>query len=162
MWETKGVGGCKTVSRVCNGPLAIWGMSLGSHKEASSIHKIKRCLIVDITQAKIFNHRLSCGHQVVECAFGVCTAKWRALLSSILSDVENAIQVVLACCILHNFLIGKERVSSEPAPPNPEQHMFMDLVPLFKLRALKIGLLFSHFPRQSNGLARLIYVVKFV
>ncbi|XP_040196708.1 protein ALP1-like [Rana temporaria] len=76
---------------------------------------------------KIFNYRLSRARQVAECAFGGCTAKWRVLLSSIQLDVENAIKVVLACCVLHNLLIEKERGSFEPTPPHPAQDVqFMD------------------------------------
>lgn len=76
---------------------------------------------------KIFNYRLSRARRVVEYAFGGCTAKWRVLLSSIQLDVENAMKVVLACCVLHNLLIEKERGSFEPTPPLPAQDVqFMD------------------------------------
>lgn len=63
-------------------------------------------------QQKIYNYRLSHA-RVVECAFGVCMAKWRVLLSCMQLDVENAIKVVLVCCILQNFLWDNDRSNVE-------------------------------------------------
>lgn len=43
-------------------------------------------------------------------------------------DVENAIKVILACCVLHKFLCDKERDTHKLAPPNffmsPEGEVF--------------------------------------
>ncbi|KAM5141062.1 uncharacterized protein ACMZJ9_014833 isoform 2-T2 [Mantella aurantiaca] len=78
---------------------------------------------------KIFNYRLSRAHRMAECAFNVCTAKWRILLSEIPLGLD-AVKVVLACCALHNFVIDRERVSSYPAPPDSDpDRPFMDSLP---------------------------------
>ncbi|CAI9602963.1 unnamed protein product, partial [Staurois parvus] len=58
---------------------------------------------------RIFNHRLSQAHQVVDCAFEICTTKWRILQSEMQLNVENAMNVVRASCLLHNFVLEKER-----------------------------------------------------
>ncbi|XP_040193133.1 protein ALP1-like [Rana temporaria] len=79
-------------------------------------------------QQKVYNYRLSRARRVVECAFGVCTAKWRVLLTSIHLDVENAIKVVLACCVLHNYLRDNDNSNVEPEPSQQSQRVqFMDL-----------------------------------
>jgi hypothetical protein len=41
----------------------------------------------------------------VECAFGISSAKFRILLKSIETSVENAVHIVKAICILHNAVI---------------------------------------------------------
>lgn len=42
--------------------------------------------------------------------------------------MENAIKVVMACCVLHNILQDKERSTVETEPQNPHQRVqFMDL-----------------------------------
>lgn len=77
---------------------------------------------------KIFNYRLSRARRVVECAFGVCSAKFRVLLSCMQLDVDNAITVVLACCVLHNLLRQNDRSTVDPEPRNPSHRVqFMDL-----------------------------------
>lgn len=65
------------------------------------------------------HYRLSRACSDVECAFAVCTTKWRVLLSCMQFDVENAIKVVLACCVLNNFLQDNE--------PSNQRVQFMDL-----------------------------------
>lgn len=99
---------------------------------------------------KIFNYRLSCVHRMVKCAFRVCTTKWRILLSTIELDVEKAIKVVLACCVLHNFVIERERGSSYPAPQNAAQHVqFMDSHPT--THAMSIRNAFADFFVAPEG-----------
>ncbi|RXN39369.1 nuclease HARBI1 [Labeo rohita] len=51
-----------------------------------------------------FNYRLSSARMVVECAFGILTARWRALLSRLQMAPHFVDTVVMASCILHNFL----------------------------------------------------------
>lgn len=69
---------------------------------------------------KIYNYRLSHTHGTVECAFGVCSSMWGTLMG-----VENGIKVVLACCVLHNFVIEKKAY-----------HQIQHLFPLSKVFAL--------------------------
>lgn len=65
---------------------------------------------------KIFNYRLTRARRFVECAFGIMTAKWRILTTSIQLAPENIDKVVKACVVLHNFVSKFEPFN------NPEQN----------------------------------------
>lgn len=54
----------------------------------------------------IYNYRLSRARMVVECAFGILATRWRVLLTPINMTTENVDSVVLATCILHNYLLN--------------------------------------------------------
>ena len=62
-----------------------------------------------IGDERVFNYRLSWARRIVENAFGILCAKFRVLLRTMELDVSNAMQVVLACLVLHNFLMTKKR-----------------------------------------------------
>ncbi|KAM5165210.1 LOW QUALITY PROTEIN: uncharacterized protein ACMZJ9_007653 [Mantella aurantiaca] len=53
-----------------------------------------------------FNYRLSKARRMVECTFGILANKWRVLHTAISLNVNNAVEVIKAACILHNFCIG--------------------------------------------------------
>ena len=55
---------------------------------------------------RIFNYRLSRARMVVECAFGILTARWRIMLRDINLRPENVDSLVVAACILHNYLLS--------------------------------------------------------
>lgn len=55
----------------------------------------------------IFNYRLSCARQVVKNAFGILASKFRIFLKSLIIKVEHLDSVVMASCVLHNFLKRK-------------------------------------------------------
>lgn len=57
---------------------------------------------------KVFNYRLSRAQRVIECAFGILSAKWRILRRPLATKIENAISVVQATVCLHNFLMKKD------------------------------------------------------
>lgn len=63
----------------------------------------------NIEPASYYNYRLSRARMSVECAFGICSAKFRILLKSIETNVENAVHIVKAICILHNTIIDMEK-----------------------------------------------------
>lgn len=47
----------------------------------------------------------------IECAFGIVSSKFRILLKSIETKVENADHSVKAICVLHNTIIDLEKKS---------------------------------------------------
>lgn len=53
---------------------------------------------------KLFNYRLSRARLTVERTFGILSARWRVLLQRINLSPENVNTLVIAACILHNFL----------------------------------------------------------
>lgn len=53
---------------------------------------------------RIFNYRLSRARRVVENTFGIMSSRFRVFETAINLDVKNIEIVVLACCVLHNFL----------------------------------------------------------
>lgn len=56
----------------------------------------------------IFNERLSRARQVVECAFGIMSSKWRLLQKSIEVNPESADKFIKCICLLQNIIIDKE------------------------------------------------------
>lgn len=53
---------------------------------------------------RVFNFRLSRARRVVENAFGILSSRFRIYHSAINMKVEHIDSVVMATCILHNFL----------------------------------------------------------
>lgn len=53
---------------------------------------------------RIFNYRLSRCRRIVENAFGILASTFRIFHTTINMKLENIDKVVLACCVLHNFL----------------------------------------------------------
>ena len=43
---------------------------------------------------------------VVECTFGILAARWRVLYTRITMKPEHADTIVMAVCILHNYLLN--------------------------------------------------------
>lgn len=56
-------------------------------------------------ERRIYNYRLSRARNVVENAFGLIANRFRILLTSINVNPNDTNYIVLAICILHNFLI---------------------------------------------------------
>lgn len=54
---------------------------------------------------RVYNYRHSRARRIVECAFGVLAAKWRVYSKPFEIPVQKVDKVVLATCVLHNFLL---------------------------------------------------------
>lgn len=57
---------------------------------------------------RVFNYRLSRARRYVECAFGILANKWRIFHRPINVSYDFAIDIVKACCILHNFVLNRD------------------------------------------------------
>lgn len=58
-------------------------------------------------EKRIYNYRLCRARRVVENAFGILATRFRIFHTSINLREENIDAVMLACCVLHNFLRSK-------------------------------------------------------
>ncbi|XP_069605140.1 uncharacterized protein [Ranitomeya imitator] len=77
-----------------------------------SPHLLKPYSSRNLTRTKnIFNYRLTRARRVVECSFGILTAKWCVLLTAISLHIRTVDEVVKACVVLHNYVLSKEPVS---------------------------------------------------
>ncbi|KAM4038469.1 LOW QUALITY PROTEIN: putative nuclease HARBI1 [Anomaloglossus baeobatrachus] len=65
-------------------------------------------------QRRVFNYRLSRARRVVESAFGILATRFRIFHTAINLKINSIDRVVLACCILHNFLRKREGLNYIP------------------------------------------------
>lgn len=56
----------------------------------------------------VFNKRLSKARQVIECAFGIISTKWRVLQTCIEVNPNSVDIIVKTTCLLHNIVIDRE------------------------------------------------------
>ena len=63
----------------------------------------------------IFNYRLSRARRIFENAFGIFSARFRIFHTEINLKPENIDKVILASCVLHNFL--RKKCANSYAPP---------------------------------------------
>lgn len=77
---------------------------------------------------RIFNYRLSRARRCIESAFGILSARWRILLTTINADADNVDNIIKACVCLHNFIKINDsrngyRYGSEGLTNETESHL---------------------------------------
>lgn len=55
---------------------------------------------------RVYNYRTSRPRNTIENTFGIMAMQWRALLTTLGTNIETTKDLVLAICILHNILVG--------------------------------------------------------
>lgn len=99
-----------------------------------------------------YNYRLSRARMTIECAFGIVSSKFRILLKSIETTVENADHIVKAICLLHNTIIDLEKdisIHNVPELTNTSLHNVRDqMIPL------------NHGGRNNNHASRTAITIR--
>lgn len=67
---------------------------------------------------RVFNYRHSRARRIVECAFGILSSKWSILKNTMNINPENVSKIVLACCVLHNFVRKRDGIMAEDSESN--------------------------------------------
>lgn len=80
---------------------------------------------------RIFNYRLSRARRTVENAFGILANRFRVFQKPIYLNPEKVDKIVLAACVLHNYLISHR--TSSAIYNKHEQDNFSDITGLSKL-----------------------------
>ena len=57
---------------------------------------------------RIFNYRLSRASRIVENAFGIIANRFRVLRKPLIQSPTSTVNIVLAVCVLHNFLMSTQ------------------------------------------------------
>ncbi|CAG9124613.1 unnamed protein product [Plutella xylostella] len=60
--------------------------------------------LTDEEQKRVFNYRLSRARRFIECTFGIFANKWRIFHRPLNVDVEFAVDIIKAACVLHNYV----------------------------------------------------------
>ena len=81
-------------------------------------------------EQRIFNYRLSRARRVVENAFGILSARFRCLLTTMPQKPHTVTTIVLASCLLHNILITRKmRIIGDEITPDHEDAETHEAIP---------------------------------
>lgn len=69
-----------------------------------------------IPERKVFNYRLSRARRIVENVFGIMASRFRIFHTEINLRLDRIENVVLACCVLHNYLRRRSPSYWSPQP----------------------------------------------
>lgn len=64
---------------------------------------------------RVFNYRLCRARRIIENVFGIMSARFRVLRHPIHLDANKTKKVILACAVLHNFFMTKNKSTYAPA-----------------------------------------------
>jgi len=95
-------------------------------------------------EQKVFNYRFSRARRIVECAFGIFTARWRIFRRPLSTNINNAIAIIKATVCLHNFLMQKDLAVSA------EERQYMFLSPLEHINVCRSVLQVSHCSNNTE------------
>jgi len=66
---------------------------------------------------RIFNYRLSRARRIVENVFGIIANRFRVLRKPLIQNPTSTVNIVLAICVLHNFLMSTQGSRSSYLQP---------------------------------------------
>lgn len=61
-----------------------------------------------LEEKRVFNYRLSRARRTIENTFGILAQRWRILRNNIIADYNVCQNIVMACVVLHNFILENE------------------------------------------------------
>lgn len=68
---------------------------------------------------RIFNYRLYRARCYIECTFGILANKWRIFHRPLNVNVDLAVDIIKASCILHNFVRSRDGYNFEDPLTTP-------------------------------------------
>lgn len=71
--------------------------------------------LLDSAEKEVFNYRLSRARHIVENVFGILASRFRIFQSPINLEPRNIEKIVMATCVLHNFLTEQQYRTYFPA-----------------------------------------------
>lgn len=87
---------------------------------------------------KVFNYRLSRARQTIECAFGILSSRFRVYKRPFECKLETVDKVVMATCVLHNYLRTQKVMAIESTGEDDDDEIDLpsdnQLLPLSRSR----------------------------